>query len=162
MAAPNPDRKLRCKGCGQYVPRSEMWRVGSVSAICSPQCATKQDKSAKRRAERLQSTLQRPSSNHSGVTQVVVDLVHLRDGGRCRYCGGSDDTHLHHVEYRSEGGPHEDWNLITLCAKHHDFVHANKARWQHVLKWTLIAQYTQGMYFTAPEVERILLRENLR
>ncbi len=37
-------------------------------------------------------------------------------------CGG----HLsrHHIRYRSEGGTNDPCNLITLCRKHHDWVHS--------------------------------------
>lgn len=138
-----------------------MYRAGSISAVCSVACAAKQGKSAKSRSERLQSTLRRPVSNHSGVPQSVVDLVQLRDGGRCRFCGTPNDVHLHHIEYRSEGGPHTDWNLMSLCLQHHALVHSNKARWQRVLKWTLLAQYCQGLYLTVPECERIMIRRRL-
>jgi 5-methylcytosine-specific restriction endonuclease McrA len=33
--------------------------------------------------------------------------------------------HVHHRVRRSQGGQDEPWNLITLCAAHHSWVHAN-------------------------------------
>ncbi len=152
--------KLRCKGCGEYVPRAEMFYVGAVSAVCSPACLSKQGRSAKQRTERLQRTVPRPKSNKPGVTQETADVVLLRDGGRCRMCG-ANNIHLHHIEYRSEGGLHTDWNLVCLCQKHHDTVHANKRRWQHVLQWMLVAQYVNGLYYTGYETERLIVVHDL-
>lgn len=59
--------------------------------------------------------------------------VYARDQ-RCRYCGTCADRHLHHIVYRSQGGSHDDTNLIWLCAKHHDLVHSDKAHWQPILQ----------------------------
>lgn len=32
---------------------------------------------------------------------------------------------VHHIIYRSHGGPDEEWNLITLCKEHHMAAHNN-------------------------------------
>jgi 5-methylcytosine-specific restriction endonuclease McrA len=45
---------------------------------------------------------------------------HLLPGVECR--GGEE---VHHLWRRSQGGPDEAWNLKTLCAAHHTWVHAN-------------------------------------
>lgn len=55
------------------------------------------------------------------LKKKVIQLVEERDHG-CVFCG-SPDTHLHHITYRSRGGVDEDWNLISLCARHHEWVH---------------------------------------
>lgn len=47
-----------------------------------------------------------------------------RDGWLCRACGLRNNLHCHHVQFRSEGGPDESWNLITLCCFCHDKIHA--------------------------------------
>lgn len=51
-----------------------------------------------------------------------------RDNRQCQVCGTSRENYLqlHHVVYRSHGGSHEEWNLVTLCAKHHDAVHQGR------------------------------------
>lgn len=44
----------------------------------------------------------------------------------CRGCGGSipsQQLHVHHILFRSQGGPDEDWNLISLCPGCHDKAH---------------------------------------
>jgi hypothetical protein len=51
-----------------------------------------------------------------------------RDGWRCRNprCGMRNNLHVHHIIFRSELGPDESWNLVTLCSDCHDAVHAYK------------------------------------
>lgn len=53
---------------------------------------------------------------------------------RCRFCGTTQDLHVHHIVYRSGGGGDEATNLITLCLRHHALVHSDKRRWQPVLQ----------------------------
>jgi hypothetical protein len=49
-----------------------------------------------------------------------TDPVIRRDGGLCRIPGCSRPAeHVHHIWFRSQGGPDEDWNCIALCAFHH-------------------------------------------
>jgi 5-methylcytosine-specific restriction endonuclease McrA len=58
--------------------------------------------------------------------QALLQRVLNRDGWRCRYphCQLRNNLHCHHVQFRSEGGPDESWNLLTLCSFCHDEVHA--------------------------------------
>jgi hypothetical protein len=50
----------------------------------------------------------------------ATDPVVLRDGGLCRIPGCSRPVdHVHHVIRRSQGGPLEPWNELSLCATHH-------------------------------------------
>lgn len=50
-----------------------------------------------------------------------------RDMGVCRGCGHAGYAwgrpHIHHIVFRSHGGPDEAWNLITLCKRCHDRAH---------------------------------------
>ena len=48
-----------------------------------------------------------------------------RDGWKCRNCGSREQLHVHHVVYRSQLGPDEDWNLCTLCSRCHDGIHVD-------------------------------------
>lgn len=52
--------------------------------------------------------------------------VRERDGHHCRLCGSTNWTEVHHIQYRSQGGPDEKWNLITLCKECHMNAHASK------------------------------------
>ena len=50
--------------------------------------------------------------------------VMARDRG-CRFpgCTNTRWVDVHHVIWRSRGGPSELWNLVTLCRSHHNAVH---------------------------------------
>lgn len=50
--------------------------------------------------------------------------VLARDGHRCRSCGDRTCVMVHHIVWRSDGGPTVASNLITLCARCHALVHA--------------------------------------
>lgn len=55
----------------------------------------------------------------------VKAYVLARDGYKCQ-CGKSDcsdQLHVHHIVFRSQGGSNTPPNLITLCKKHHDALH---------------------------------------
>ena len=54
-------------------------------------------------------------------------FVKKRDGGKCRACGKRGD-HVHHVRYRSRGGKHDLMNLVLLCVRCHQDVHARLLR----------------------------------
>jgi hypothetical protein len=65
-----------------------------------------------------------------------------RDNWKCTYpgCNARRDFHVHHIEFRSHGGPDEAWNCTTLCAFHHKLLHAAqirlKGRAPYQLEWT--------------------------
>jgi hypothetical protein len=69
-------------------------------------------------------------------------LILERDGWKCRYpgCNARKELHVHHIEFRSHGGPDEAWNGIVLCAFHHELLHTGhisvKGRAPHELAWT--------------------------
>lgn len=46
-----------------------------------------------------------------------------RDRYKCRSCGLRNNLHVHHIVFRSQQGPDEAWNLITICNGCHDGVH---------------------------------------
>jgi len=58
--------------------------------------------------------------------KALCKRVWGRDGWRCRRCGLRDHLHCHHVQFRSQGGPDESWNLLSLCSECHDAVHNYK------------------------------------
>lgn len=64
----------------------------------------------------------------------VYQEVRNRDLNRCRACGNSQLLAVHHIVFRSHGGPNEPWNLISLCKKCHDLAHGlgvtRIARWE--------------------------------
>jgi hypothetical protein len=51
-------------------------------------------------------------------------------------------VHAHHIRFRSAGGGHEEWNLVSVCGAHH--LHGVHARYVRVtglapgaLRWEL-------------------------
>ena len=53
-----------------------------------------------------------------------------RDRHRCQVPGCSRPAaHVHHLEYRSQGGSNDESNLLCLCAAHHLFgIHEERMR----------------------------------
>jgi predicted restriction endonuclease len=49
------------------------------------------------------------------------ETVLMRDGGRCVFCGSTDELDAHHITDRHEmpNGGYVKENGITLCDKHH-------------------------------------------
>ncbi len=54
--------------------------------------------------------------------------VLARDGRRCRSCRSGGDLMVHHIRFRSRGGPSRADNLVTLCCRCHALVHEGLPR----------------------------------
>lgn len=81
------------------------------------------------------------------------DEVLERDNRRCRFCGGNRNLNAHHIDYRSQGGLHEAWNLIMLCDDCHMTVHSNKRRFQPLLRGYIWLVYVEGKQWMVPRIE---------
>ena len=66
----------------------------------------KPDSKAERRKKKAAKATQRKAAMEEAV---------VLDGVTCQSCGQHDGVSPHHIIYRSQGGPDEIWNLITLC-----------------------------------------------
>ena len=55
------------------------------------------------------------------INNLLRKRVLERDNGRCIKCGRSYKLEVHHIIPVYRGGLDEEWNLITLCKKCHDF-----------------------------------------
>ena len=50
-----------------------------------------------------------------------------RDDHQCQVCGTHRDLQLHHwLHFRSRGGGHDAWNLVTVCWRCHEQIHAHE------------------------------------
>lgn len=54
-----------------------------------------------------------------------------RAGQRCEFIDGDQcearAEHCHHVQPRSRGGSDDHTNLLAVCARHHEWIHAHPA-----------------------------------
>lgn len=62
----------------------------------------------------------------AGLTPARRKSIYRRDGYACALCGRADGLQIHHVVHRSQGGPDEPWNLITLCPMCHQLAHGER------------------------------------
>lgn len=134
----------RCLSCRQYFRTAPHRKIG-LSGVCSDECFAK-------------AVIGTKPTGPSRIPEGVRKAVQVRDGGRCRMCGTSENLHEHHIAYRSEGGTNDEHNLIVLCAEHHDLVHANKRRWQPVLFAYIQRLYGNGVRASLTSLDRQLNR----
>jgi hypothetical protein len=59
------------------------------------------------------------SHSYKELCQRVME----RDSWRCQICGSRQKLQGHHRQLRSQQGPDQDSNLITLCASCHEWLH---------------------------------------
>lgn len=100
----------------------------------------------------------RGPTTRKGIPVEIRRRVKQRDGLRCRWCSSARDLEVHHITYRSGGGPDEDWNLITLCTEHHQKAHSDKRLWQPILRAVIWMHYVEGAVVTVPTAQRLLER----
>lgn len=62
----------------------------------------------------------------AGLTKTMRKSIYKRDGYACALCGRADGLQIHHVVHRSQGGPNEPWNLVTLCPMCHQLAHGER------------------------------------
>lgn len=67
--------------------------------------------------------------NKPQMTNELRKQVYRRDDWRCALCDSTRGLHCHHVVKRSQGGPNEEWNLITLCTFCHATIHGQRPVW---------------------------------
>lgn len=147
--------KVRCSYCRSYVEKETLYRCSPLLKVCSAECMT----GLACRRQVVKKTKHVPASKKEtdgGIPKLVREEVLARDRYRCRYCAGTSFLHLHHIIYRSQGGIHEPWNLITLCEEHHSLMHSDKRRWMPVLQGVNYLYYFSRTLLTVPQTERWL------
>ena len=140
--------KRRCTSCRDYFPREQISRHG----VCGAECLQTLVDKAREKHRRRQIQRERPSP--TGAGSDVRRRVRVRDGEKCRWCGTSSDLQVHHIKYRSEGGPNTMNNLITLCAEHHATAHSNKRLYQPALLGVIWMGYVGGKMLSVPQFMR--------
>lgn len=69
------------------------------------------------------------------IPESVQKMVYGRDGNKCRVCGWDREVwsrqdprilELHHIAHHADGGHNTASNLIVLCSRCHDEVHAGR------------------------------------
>jgi ATP-dependent DNA helicase RecQ len=60
-------------------------------------------------------------SSYEELRQQVL----RRDGWRCQSCGSMTNLEVHHQQFRSQGGPDSELNLITVCNACHKLAHSS-------------------------------------
>lgn len=146
-----PNAKLRCTFCRDYFTRDDFFRPG----FCSEDCFLAQQQKARDKRSRKERNRNQFHRDHKGKSLPALDRrrIRKRDRDRCRRCGTGFDLHVHHIIYRSQGGPDEDSNLITLCQSCHDKVHSDKRKYQHVCLAYIWMLYVGGRQMTLIELE---------
>lgn len=117
--------KVECKYCGEYVEREEAYRRG-LSSYCD------WNHFLEKKREDQRAAAKRAAQSESVLPPQVRTSVLIRDKV-CQLCGTNRDLHVHHIIYRSEGGTHDESNLITLCNDDHGLVHSDKQKFQPML-----------------------------
>lgn len=70
--------------------------------------------------------MKRSNGLSAGLTKARRKAVYRRDGFACVLCGRADGLQIHHVTPKSQGGPDESWNLVTLCPMCHQLAHGER------------------------------------
>jgi 5-methylcytosine-specific restriction endonuclease McrA len=118
--------RTKCTNCRDYFPKGSEWWSNSVQRICSEECFNEYTET-RRRKGRERVSKKTYSSSGGKIPPVLRHYIHDRDR-YCRMCGDAG-YEVHHVTFRSQGGKHEQSNLILLCTVcHHTKAHGAEAR----------------------------------
>lgn len=152
--------RVRCTACRSYVPREEVYFESRLTKTCSEDCFRELHERTRLKSRAKQRSKQVAKKKTNCLDVGLRRKIRSRDGHVCRWCGRVGEQ-VHHVLYRSQGGPDHASNLILLCVEHHGAVHANKRHWQPILLALLWLGYVEQKWLTVPEVERILIQRGL-
>lgn len=129
--------KVKCKLCKTAIERDDAYRT-ALQSFCSVDHYKEYFASSQKKASKP-----KVDPGWDDQRKVIIKL----DGGRCRVCGTKYNLHVHHIRYRSEGGTHDEDNLITLCIPHHDLIHSDKNKYQQRCL-AIVEKRKQGDAFT--------------
>lgn len=72
------------------------------------------------------------------VEEGLRERILARDRYQCQVCGTTNNLHVHHILFRSQGGQDDESNMVTVCFTHHDAIHAHRL--------TIILRFVQGRW----------------
>lgn len=80
----------------------------------------------------------KPVSGYSAddIPAPIRKAIHERSGGLCELRCGRRAEHLHHRLMRSQQGPHTVENLLDVCHRHHEQIHAHPSE-SYTRRWLL-------------------------
>lgn len=154
--------RVRCTNCRGYADREECFWQGrnGMGRCCTEECFNEW-KDRKKPSKRAVKEKRESRKKKKPGTPLHVRLeVKNRDKHVCRWCG-KKGVQVHHVNYRSEGGPDVPENLILLCNKHHDMVHSSKVVYKPILLMYLWLYYTECGQFSMKRVIRFMDSEDI-
>lgn len=133
--------KFRCAGCKNYFAVGTEFKNNGVQRFCSEACL----RAGASKPQRQTQTFNKAKPKRDDIPAATRDRVLARDGFRCRICFTQRGLHVHHINYKSQGGSNEEHNLITLCVRCHvPVVHANKRFWQPRLRAYIWRYYVES------------------
>src|SRR3989304_1626466 len=113
---PTRTKELKeCQQCGkEFWVRQSQLRIGN-GKFCSKKCLSKSQQVFNATA---------PEFYNMAEWKEIRLKVLERDGNRCKTCGfNGRGLHVHHVEYKRNGGNEDMNNLITMCNQCHMRIH---------------------------------------
>jgi 5-methylcytosine-specific restriction endonuclease McrA len=135
-------------GCRRYVAKAGCVPLG-LGWCCDDNCRFEAQRRMQEGVKRA--TSPREHKTRTEPTAAQKTKVRERDGNCCRFCG-TPANHVHHIVLRAQGGGHHPRNLITLCLKCHETVHADTHFWQPILQEAIELQYDSDEFLSVPQV----------
>lgn len=149
--------KVRCLACREYVEKDEAHSRNGLSFVCSPECESEL-RFRPKKGNKSSSNKARADGPNRDIPQATRKKVFQRDANRCQWCGTNRWLQIHHIIYRSQGGGHDEINLIVLCNDHHAMAHSDKGRYMPLLLGLIWRKYVDGKSLLLPQLMRDLQR----
>lgn len=130
--------------------------LGGLGGVCDEECFEIYVEKYRNKRVRRKENREKRFNGGRRLPGTCRDRVKRRDSSRCRWCGTTDEVQIHHVRYRSEGGPDTPRNLISICATCHALAHSNKKKYQPILLTWLWLYYVKEREVTVPAVFRLV------
>lgn len=147
--------RARCTNCKSYYDPESMYWTNGVQRICTSACLSEY---MDRRRPKRNAVRERRKVKAAKPASLPLPLrlhIRTRDMNACRWCLRPGNQ-VHHVHYRSEGGPDEESNLILLCTECHARAHSSKLAFKPLLLAYIWIYYVQGRRLSIPEVAKYL------